>query len=104
MANEVTKPIYQGTELKFLLDIESEGFVMADDDFYIVIKNMKNEKTIRKEEMLVAEEDKYLFTVDTAELGTGDYWLMVVAYVADSDFDDGLRTEVQKLKLCTVTS
>lgn len=104
MANEVTKPIYQGTELKFLLDIESVGFSMADDDFYIVIKNMKNEKTIRKEDMLVTNEDKYLFTVNTGELGTGDYWLTAVALVPDTDFDDGLRTEVQKFKLCKVTS
>ena len=44
------------------------------------------------------------FTLDTAELGTGDYIVTTIAYVPDEDFDDGLRTEVQKQLLCSVTA
>lgn len=104
MADNETRTIYQGTELKFLLEITSEGFSMDDDDFKVIIKNIKNEKEIRKEDMLLTENEKYIFTVDTAELGTGEYWLTTVAYVPDTDFDDGIRTEVQKQLLCVVTS
>jgi hypothetical protein len=96
--------IYQGTELKFALDIDIEGFSMDSDDFKVTIKNTKKQIEIKKSDMLVTENDEYLFTVDTAEMGTGDYYLITTAYVPDSDFQDGLRTEVQKQLLCVVTS
>ena len=101
---EVTRPIYKGTELKFQLEITADGFSMQDDDFKVVIKNIKNEKEIRKEEMILTDDERYLFTIDTGELGTGEYWLTTIAYVPDDDFDDGLRTEVRKQLLCVVTS
>ena len=104
MAEEIKRTIFQGTELKFGVEITSEGFSMQDDDFKVVVKNMKHEKEIRKEDMLVDGEDNYIFTLDTSEFGTGDYWAFVYAYVPDADFDDGLRTEIQKIKLCTVMS
>lgn len=100
----VRRTIYQGTELKFTLDIQSEGFSMADDDFKVVIKNTKKSVTISKAEMILNENENYLFTVDTGFMGTGEYWITTIAYVPDDDFDDGLRTEVQKQLLCVVTS
>lgn len=108
MAEQVAttqKPIYQGTDLKFQIDIVTEGFDMDADDFKVVIKNgSKSEKVITKGEMLVTENDKYLFTLNTAELGTGEYVISTFAYVPDSDFDSGIRTEVTKQTLCVVTS
>lgn len=100
----IQRTIYQGTELKFTLDIDIDGFSMDDDDFKVTIKNTKNEITIPKAEMLVTEDNEYLFTVDTLQMGTGDYYVITTAYVPDTDFDDGLRTEVQKQLLCVVTS
>ena len=104
MAELEKRMIYQGTELKFLLDITSMGFNMVDDDFFIVVKNMKGSITIPKEDMVLTEDDKFIFTVNTATLGTGDYYVIVTAQVPDEDFDDGFRQEVQKALLCTVTS
>ena len=109
MADNVKKEqrtIYLGTELKFALEIESEGFSMDTDDFKVVIKSVKKKKeiVIPKEEMLLDENEKYLFTIDTEVLGVGDYWIYVYAYVPDEDFPDGIRTEVQKLHLCGVMS
>jgi hypothetical protein len=100
----VRRTIYQGTELKFTLDIQSEGFSMADDDFKVVIKNTKKSVTIPKADMILDENENYLFTVDTGFMGTGEYWITTIAYVPDDDFDDGLRTEVQKQLICVVTS
>lgn len=100
----VRRTIYQGTELKFTLDIQSDGFSMADDDFKVVIKNTKKSVTIPKADMILDENENYLFTVDTGFMGTGEYWITTIAYVPDDDFDDGLRTEVQKQLLCVVTS
>ena len=96
--------IFQGTELKYLLNIQSEGFNMLEDDFKVVIKvhNTSRFVEIPKGEMILTQEDKFLFTLDTSVLGTGDYYISVIAKVPDSDFDDGLRTEVQKKLLCSV--
>ena len=97
------KPIYKGTDLKFQIDISTEGFDMDSDDFKVVIKNLiKYEKVITKGEMLVTENGKYLFTLNTTELGTGEYVISTFAYVPDSDFDSGIRTEVTKQTLCVV--
>ena len=108
MANNVNvqRSIYLGTELKFALSIESEGFSMETDDFKVVVKSTKKKKeiVITKEEMLIDENEKYLFLIDTEELGIGEYWIYVYAYVPDEDFPDGIRTEVQKQQLCTVMS
>lgn len=98
------RPIYVGTKLKYTVDIQSEGFSMADDDFAVVIKTTRNEKTITKADMKITAGEEYLFTIDTDELGTGDYTIYTIAYVPDEDFDDGKRKEVTKQILCTVKS
>lgn len=102
----IFRPIYLGTELKFSLDIQVEGFDMLDDDFKIIVKtaNTKRVVEITKGEMILTDEDVFLFTIDTAILGTGEYYITTFAYVPDEDFDDGLRTEVHKKLLCEVMS
>lgn len=102
MNEHVSKRIYKGTELKFFLDIQCAGFSMAEDDFKVIVKG-KERVEIEKKDMALTGEGKYLFTVDTGILGSGEYWLTVIAYVPDEDFDDGIRTEVQKIQLCKVT-
>lgn len=63
---------------------------MDEDDFKVVIRTTRNsELTITKGEMLLTEDGKYLFTVDTSVLGTGEYYVLTYAYVPDTDFDDG---------------
>lgn len=96
--------IFVGTELKFQLIIESDGFSMADDDFKVIISNYNKRKEIKKEDMKLDDNENYLFTVDTAYFGSGEYIATIIAYVPDEDFDDGIRTEVQKQVLCRVKS
>ena len=100
----VERPIYLGTELKFSLNIEAEGFDMLEDDFKVIINNMQKSVEIEKGEMILTQNDEFLFTLPTETLGTGDYYLTTVAQVPDADFDDGFRQEVQKTFLCKVTS
>lgn len=96
--------LFVGTELKFQLDITSDGFSMADDDFKVIISNHTKKVEIKKEDMILDENEHYLFTIDTAFFGSGDYMITTYAYVPDEDFDDGIRTEVQKQVLCQVKS
>lgn len=77
---------------------------MADNDFKVVIRNFRQEKEITKQEMHLTEDEEYIFTINTAELGSGEYIMKTIAYVPDSDFESGFRTEVQKQVLCVVMS
>ena len=63
------RPIYVGTKLKYTVDIQSEGFSMADDDFAVVIKTTRNEKTITKADMKITAGEEYLLEelIDTCK-------------------------------------
>ena len=77
---------------------------LSRDDFKVIIKNMQKSEVIDKGEMILTQDNKFLFTLHTETLGTGDYYITTVAQVPDADFDGGYRQEVQKTFLCKVTS
>ena len=98
--------IFQGTEVKYLVEITASGFSMHDDDFNITLRRGNKERTFQKneliEEMVIVEgQEKYNYYLcfDTAEFGTGVIVCIVRAFVPDTDFPDGLRTEVDKFDL-----
>lgn len=96
------RKIYKGTELKYMLNIEAQGFSMDDDDFEVTLISNRKRVTIKKDEMVIDEQGHFLFCFDTELLGTGDIILEITAYVPDDDFPDGLRTEKNKMMLCRV--
>lgn len=93
-----------GTELKFILDIAASGFSMVDDDFNVTLKRGGTKKTFMKEDLVRDDEDNFYVCFDSAEFGKGIIEAVVTAYVPDSDFDDGLRTEVYKFKLVNINN
>lgn len=96
--------VFKGTELKYKLEIECEGFSMDDDDFKVELYNSRVHQEIAKDELYVeqGEENEYYFHFDSAEFGTGEVTLKVTAYVPDYAFPDSLRTEVYKQILVKV--
>lgn len=93
--------IYRGTDLKFAINIESPGFKMDEDDFTIELVNGRRKLTIEKDQMVQGDDGWYL-CFDSSDIGAGDITIIVYAYVPDSDFDDGVRTEVYKDILCHI--
>lgn len=93
---------FVGTELKFLIDIEAGGFSMVDDDFTVTIKRGSKQKVFAKADLARDAEDKFYVCFDSAEFGSGMIQAVVTAYVPDSDFPDGLRTEVFLMDLVNV--
>lgn len=96
---------YIGTELKFALTITSSGFDMARDPWTATITNGKNRVVCRRgENVILDDQNQWYITVDTAELGTGQYYLIVEIDVPDDDFSDGYRHEVlkQEQPLCNI--
>ena len=91
-----------GTELKFKIDIEASGFSMVDDDFNIIIKKRNIEKRFEKVDLVDDGQGNYYVCFDSAEFGTGTISAIVTAYVPDTDFPDGFRTEVFEMDLVTI--
>lgn len=94
--------IIVGTEVKFAVSLEAQGFSMDDNDFTLYIMKGRNiVKEYQKAEMVV-ENDTYLLCVDTNEIGIGTFDLAVNAQVPDAHFPDGYRTEIERVPLMNV--
>lgn len=93
---------FLGTELKFLVEITAGGFTMVDDDFTVTIRRGSKQRVFQKSELIKDENNKFYVCFDSAEFGTGVIQAIVTAYVPDTDFPDGLRTEVYMMDLLTV--
>lgn len=96
-----TNRTFLGTEVKFLVTIEADGFDMERDDFNITLKRGGSTLVFDKTD-LVHDVDSFYLCFDTKDLGSGVVTATITAYVPDNDFDDGLRTEVYKFDLMTV--
>lgn len=91
-----------GTEVKFVVNINCEGFDMDTDDFYIMIMKGHNVVKTYDKADLVLDSDAYLLCIDTKEIGVGNFDVAVNAQVPDEHFDDGFRTEIERVSLMTV--
>lgn len=94
-----------GTELKYKVEIEASGFSMDENDFTVEVRRGTKSKLFEKPDMIIHETEsgnEYYVAFDTSELGTGKYDFITTAYVPDDDFEDGLRTEVDKQTLAIV--
>ena len=96
--------IVLGTEFKLNLHLDLiDGLHMSGYDFECALYVETNRKVvIPKSRMKKVDDDNYLVIVeqvDAVKIGKGRINADITAYIPDSDFSDGLRTE--KLLLCT---
>lgn len=94
-----TMPPSLGTVLKLAVTAElGNDMHLKDVDFRCTFYSTgitSRRLKVAKEEMLEIDDDTYLAVVDTAQVGTGQYWVRLEADVPDSDVPGtGLRTEV----------
>lgn len=95
--------IYVGTELKYVVRIEAEGFDMWEHEFEVDIVRGPKKLHFAKDDMVISDEEFYV-CFDTRELGPGRVYAYITAHVPDSDFQDGIRDEVQKIELLILYS
>lgn len=91
-------------EFKLNLHLDPiDGLHMSGYDFDCALYVYANRKVvIPKTRMKKVDDDNYLVIVeqvDAMKIGRGKINAEITAYIPDSDFSDGLRTE--KLVLCT---
>lgn len=92
---------YIGTDLKFRLEIEADGFSQADDDYEIRLECGDSSLTIPKSE-IVEGADGFYMLVDSSMLESGLVKMIVLAKVNDDDFEKGYRREVAVANLCYI--
>lgn len=89
-----------GTELKLNVSIDPIGDLSMDSyDFeieFFTSKQRYKKRVFKKGGKGIKKEDSnnYICCLNTTDVGSGVLVCRIVAYLPDSDFDDGLRTEI----------
>ncbi len=95
-----------GTELKINVHVEPiDGFHMSDYDFtcrFYIYANRYVE--LGKSEMIRVDDDNYIACIDSGKLSAGLIMLRITAQIPDSDFPDGIRTEIETVSTGVRTS
>lgn len=94
---------FEGTLLKYKIEITAEGFDQDEDDFEVDVRRGSQSVTIRKADMVHTQEGWFLL-IDTSALGPGKYEVITRAFVPDGDAPEGLRAEVDKQTLILVNN
>lgn len=104
---------FEGTERKFLVEINSPGFNMETDEFEVALTRGSTQRVFHKSDMVVenytviedgqeVEKKNFYLCFDTRDFGNGVIAATIVAHVPDGDFDDGIRDEVDEFDLLNV--
>ena len=92
---------FLGTDLKFIIEIESPGFDITRDDFEVLLEGGEGSVLLRKED-IVRDDNNWYICFSTKDLGAGLVYATVTAHVPDDDFEDGIRDEVDKYVIADI--
>ena len=97
--------IVAGTEAKYFIDIQQDGFSMEEDNFTVELRWGMRPKSlmITKQEMTADTSGKYFFMFDTSKM-LGKVTAICRYYVPDMDDPDGAREEVDEQRICFVAA
>lgn len=98
----VEEHTYLGTELKYLLEIEAEGFSMMANNFEVEVTCGSKKLHFNRSDLVLDSSGKWYVCFNTSQLGAGKLFAKVTAYVPDDAFEDGIRTEVERVELIPV--
>jgi len=98
-----TRIIQQGEIVKFSVDIKD--FDMMDEEFTLelIYGYRRHVMEIPKSKMIPGFDDKWYFTIDTADMA-GRVTARMKWYVPDDDIVGGLREKVDEQYLCVVVT
>ena len=93
---------YVGTDLKFALRINAQGFSQDEDDYDITLVCGNKKINITKDDIVRGEDNEHYLLVDTSQFSPGLVRAIVTAKVPDEDFPTGVRREVDRKDLCYI--
>lgn len=89
----INEGYYEGSDLKFQIDISATGFDQNSDryniDFYCGDK-----KISFTQDDVISSNGKFYLPVPTSGFDSGMMKIVVTAFVPDSDFESGYRREI----------
>lgn len=92
-----------GTGLKYAVNYTCEGFDIDTDDWTITVTRGRAALEYTRDNATKDEEEGiWYITIDTTDLAPGDVYVTFDAYVPDSDFEDGVRHEIDEQYLITL--
>ena len=86
----------KGTEFKVNVNMTPiDGYHLADVEWEALVfaKTSYKTLTIPKKDAIMVDEDNYIICVDSNICGAGTYYVTLTAFIPDTDFADGYRTE-----------
>lgn len=85
-----------GTEFKMNVHMEPVGSIhLSDVDFECTFYVYTNRKVlVKKEEMVMVDEDNYIAVIDSQKIGVGRMSMTMKVWIPDADCKDGLRTDI----------
>ena len=98
-----TRILQQGEEAKFKIEIADFDMEAGEFSLQLVWGYRRNRMTIDKSQMVLGSDGKYYFTFDTNDM-SGRITAVCTWQVADSDFADDYREEVDEQYLCFVAN
>lgn len=89
---------YNGSDLKFLVEITGDGFDMDENDWGVtVVVDGKALKRYAKEDCVKVDDSWYVCISKDVMKKFGTVSLVADAGIPDNDFDDGIRHEVDRV-------
>ncbi|MBR3625218.1 MAG: hypothetical protein IKN48_02550 [Bacteroidaceae bacterium] len=96
---------YLGSEEKYALSIDCEGFSMDTDPWTAYVTGGSGKQTFRRGENTVTDGNgQWYIIIDTTKLGVGMCYLTAEFDVPDHDFPDSYRRQILQMEepLCQI--
>ena len=90
---------WYGSGLKYAVTMTCEGFSMDTDDWEITVTRGPRRIVFTRENSVRDDQGQWYICIDTKALGPGELYITFDAAVPDSDFEDGVRHEIQRFRL-----
>lgn len=93
----MNKEAYYGGDIKPYIELEPVGNLNMDDyDFQAEFFCFSSRRVVvKKQDMRRENENKYVASISTKDLGTGTLKCLVTRHIPDADFNNGMRTDVK---------
>lgn len=91
-----------GSDLKLGINVENIGgdLHLADCEFQVTFFTSKSKKvTIDKKDLIKVDDDNYVATINSNDVGIGILNMTMELFIPDHDFIDGYRREINTV--CT---
>lgn len=94
-----TSRVFKGSDLKLNIHIEPLGKLTMDDYEWYIECYCANEVPIKipKDTARRVDENNFIITLNTQQLGIGPLQCVITAHIPDEDFDDNFRTEISRI-------